>query len=113
MRHPDNTPATPAAPNAPATPNAPADPADGALETLVRTRLAERIGTELSRSIGRDEAFYDLGIDSLDIVTVLADLERDCDVERIADGELWDIADSVGALVRHLSAHGRLPGEAR
>ncbi|MBU3867668.1 4'-phosphopantetheinyl transferase superfamily protein, partial [Streptomyces sp. 4503] len=104
MRHTDDNPATPAD-------GAPAAP-DDALEILVRARLAERVGTALSRDIGREEAFHDLGIDSLDIVTVLADLERECDVERITDGELWDIADSVGALVRHLSAHGRLPGEA-
>ncbi|KAA6213154.1 acyl carrier protein [Streptomyces albofaciens JCM 4342] len=108
MRHTDDNQATSAAP----VDGAPAAP-DGALETLVRARLAERVGAELARGIGREEKFHDLGVDSLDIVTVLAGLERECAVERITDGELWDIADSVGALVRHLSAHGRLPGEAR
>ncbi|MDN3270109.1 acyl carrier protein [Streptomyces sp. MA15] len=97
MRHTDDGPTAPAA----------------ALEDLVRERLAERVGPDLARGIAREDKFSELGIDSLDIVTVLAALERECAVERIADGELWDIADSVGALVRHLSAHGRLPGEAR
>ncbi|WP_228972952.1 acyl carrier protein [Streptomyces sp. DH12] len=97
MRHTDDGPAAPAE----------------ALEELVRERLAERVGTDLARGIAREERFTDLGVDSLDVVTVLAALERDCAVERIADGELWDVAESVGALVRHLSAHGSLPGEAR
>ncbi|MFF9077558.1 acyl carrier protein [Streptomyces sp. NPDC014646] len=97
MRHTDDGPAAPTA----------------ALEDLVRERLAERVGRDLARSITREDKFFELGIDSLDIVTVLATLERECAVERIADGDLWDVADSVGALVRHLSEHGRLPGEAR
>jgi acyl carrier protein len=81
------------------------------LESLVRDRLADRIGEDLARSVGREEKFHDLGIDSLDIVTVLAALERECGVDRIADGELWDIADTVDALVRYLSEHGRLSAE--
>ncbi|MEU4656062.1 4'-phosphopantetheinyl transferase superfamily protein [Streptomyces sp. NPDC023723] len=84
-----------------------------ALEHLVRARLAERIGPGTAHGIGREEPFADLGVDSLDIVAVLAALERECGVERIADGELWDLADSVGALVRHLSAHGRPRGGTR
>ncbi|WP_320782409.1 4'-phosphopantetheinyl transferase superfamily protein [Streptomyces sp. CRN 30] len=84
-----------------------------ALEELVRTRLAERVGGGVAHGIGREEPFADLGVDSLDIVAVLAALERECGVERIADGELWDLADSVDALVRHLSAHGRPPGATR
>ncbi|MEU0280613.1 acyl carrier protein [Streptomyces sp. NPDC088147] len=83
----------------------------GRLESLVRDRLAERIGEDLARSVGREEKFHDLGIDSLDIVTVLAALERECAVDRIADGELWDIADTVDALVRYLSEHGRTSAE--
>ncbi|GAA1166173.1 hypothetical protein GCM10009654_23850 [Streptomyces hebeiensis] len=78
----------------------------GRLEALVREKLAERIGDDLAGSIGRGEEFHDLGIDSLDIVTVLAALERECAVDRIVDGELWDVAHSVDALVRHLSERG-------
>lgn len=79
----------------------------GELEGLVRKRLAGRVGPELAGTIPAADKFYDLGIDSLDVVSVLAELERDCAVDRIADGELWDIADSVNALVGYLAAHGR------
>ncbi|MFF8916965.1 acyl carrier protein [Streptomyces sp. NPDC015032] len=80
-------------------------------EALVRDRLGARIGAQLAHALDRGEKFHDVGIDSLDIVVVLAALERDFEVERIADGELWDIADSVDALVRYLDTHGHAPAE--
>ncbi|MCK1795262.1 acyl carrier protein [Streptomyces sp. XM4193] len=80
-------------------------------EALVRDRLGARIGAELAHALDRGEKFHDVGIDSLDIVVVLAELERDFEVERIADGELWDIADSVDALVHYLDTHGHAPAE--
>ncbi|MFD6654111.1 beta-ketoacyl synthase N-terminal-like domain-containing protein [Streptomyces parvus] len=82
-------------------------PAADRTEALVRHRLGARIGAQLAHVLDRGEKFHDVGIDSLDIVVVLAELERDFAVERIADGELWDIADSVDALVRYLDAHGQ------
>lgn len=83
------------------------------IEELVRGRLAQRVGADVADSIPATEKFYDVGIDSLDIVLTLAELERDCGVARIADGELWDIADSVGTLVAYLSEHATvIPEEA-
>ncbi|MFD5393064.1 acyl carrier protein [Streptomyces sp. NPDC127097] len=84
------------------------------IEELVRRTLAERVGAELAGAISAEEKFSDLGIDSLDLVVTLATLERECGVQRIADGELWDIADSVGSLTAYLAEHATvLPGETR
>ncbi|MCX4640458.1 acyl carrier protein [Streptomyces sp. P9-2B-2] len=84
------------------------------IEELVRRTLAERVGAELAGAIPATEKFSDLGIDSLDLVVTLATLERECGVERIADGELWDIADSIGSLTAYLTEHATvLPGDAR
>jgi acyl carrier protein len=76
---------------------------DAAIEDLVRGHLAKRVGADLAQTIPGNEQFHRLGIDSLDIVVILAELERECGVERIANGELWEIAGSVRAMVRYLS----------
>lgn len=78
------------------------------LDRLVRERLAERLGARFVAELASDEQFGDVGIDSMHLVAVLAGLERDLRVDRIADGELAEIAGSIAHLVRYLAERGHL-----
>ncbi|MFD9538604.1 phosphopantetheine-binding protein [Streptomyces sp. NPDC060022] len=89
-------------------------PGTQVFEEEIRTRLEERVGHEVARGIGVDERFRDLGVDSLDLVHVLARLERDLEVPQIAAGDLWEVADTIGTLARHLARVGaKYPEEPR
>ncbi|MCT9935256.1 acyl carrier protein [Planotetraspora sp. A-T 1434] len=72
-------------------------------EALVRRRLAERIGDEVAYGIGVDEPFLAVGVDSLDLMHVVAQLEQDADVKQVAEAELWAVASSIASLVAYIS----------
>ncbi|MEV8635611.1 acyl carrier protein [Streptosporangium sp. NPDC051023] len=71
-------------------------------EALVRRRLAERVGDEVAYGIGVDEAFLMVGIDSLDLMHVVAQLEQDAQVQQIAQADLWAVARSIASLVAYI-----------
>lgn len=71
------------------------------METLatVRDVLAENLDLDAA-SITADTVIADLGVDSLDMVELVCDLEERCDVEL---GELSDVA-TIGALVERIDS---------
>ncbi|MEV7908653.1 acyl carrier protein [Streptomyces anulatus] len=71
-------------------------------EALVRRRLAERIGDEVAYGIGFDESFLMVGVDSLDLMHVVAQLEQDARVQQVAQAELWAVARSISSLVAYI-----------
>ncbi|WP_370018385.1 acyl carrier protein [Planotetraspora sp. GP83] len=72
-------------------------------EALVRRRLAERIGDEVAYGIGVDEPFLAVGVDSMDLMHVVAQLEQDADVKQVAEAELWAVASSIASLVAYIT----------
>ena len=71
------------------------------METLstVRDVLAEYLDLDAA-SITADTVIADLGVDSLDMVELVCDLEERCEVEL---GELSDVA-TIGALVERIDS---------
>ena len=71
------------------------------METLstVRDVLAENLDLDAA-SITSDTVIADLGVDSLDMVELVCDLEERCEVEL---GELSDVA-TIGALVERIDS---------
>ncbi len=71
------------------------------METLstVRDVLAENLDLDAA-SITADTVIDDLGVDSLDMVELVCDLEERCEVEL---GELSDVA-TIGALVERIDS---------
>ena len=71
------------------------------METLstVRDVLAENLDLDAA-SITADTVIADLGVDSLDMVELVCDLEERCEVEL---GELSDVA-TIGALVERIDS---------
>jgi len=71
------------------------------METLstVRDVLAENLDLDAA-SITADTLIADLGVDSLDMVELVCDLEERCEVEL---GELSDVA-TIGALVERIDS---------
>ncbi|MFI1377425.1 phosphopantetheine-binding protein [Streptomyces longwoodensis] len=77
------------------------------LEIRVRTVLGTRVGPELARDLPADARFDEIGIDSLDIVLVLAELEQRDAANALTGKDLREAADCIDSLVRHLAErHG-------
>ena len=67
----------------------------------MRRALGARVGEATARELPAAMPFAELGIDSLDIVFVVAEVERKLNRRLPTAGDLGEVAGSVDALVRH------------
>ena len=71
-----------------------------AAANYVRSLLAARIG-DIAHRLDADEAFDDLGVSSIDLVAVVAAMERDLSVDGRPPAELGEVAGSVRSLTAY------------